>query len=105
MKAVSIVLHSLAVGAALLVSVTAAQADDFIDACVLSSGGGGDAQVKTCACMSAKIPANVRADAAEALRRSWKVINDTSKPIDPSTLPLNLMNGLQAAVLAQADCM
>ena len=40
MKAVSIVLHSLAVGAALLVSVTAAQADDFMDACVLSSGGG-----------------------------------------------------------------
>ena len=43
MKGVSIVLHSLAVGAALLVSATAAQADDFIDACVLSSGGGGDA--------------------------------------------------------------
>jgi len=32
-------------------------------------------------------------------------MSDTSKPIDPSTLPPNLMRGLQATVVAQADCM
>jgi hypothetical protein len=105
MKAVSIVLHSLAAGAALLVSVTVAQADDnFVQACMLGAPSGSD-MAKTCACMETKIPADGRADAAEALRRSWKVMTDTSQPIDPSTLPPNLMKGLQATVLAQADCM
>jgi hypothetical protein len=32
-------------------------------------------------------------------------MTDTSKSIDPSTLPPNLMKGLQASVVAQADCM
>ncbi len=88
----------------LLVFATSAHADDFIDACIRSAPSGGD-MAATCACISTKIPADVRADAAEALRRSTKVMTDTSKSIDPSTLPPNLMKGLQAAVVAQADCM
>ncbi len=60
---------------------------------------------KTCACMSTKIANDIRADATEALRRAYQAMSDTSKSIDPSTLPLNLMRGLQATVLAQADCM
>lgn len=98
MKAISVVLSLLAV------AVSAQAADDFIDACIQSAPSGGD-MAKTCACMSTKIPADVRADAAEALRRSAKVMTDTSRSIDPSTLPPNLMKGLQATVVAQADCM
>lgn len=71
---------------------------------MLGASAGTD-MAQTCACMSNKIPADQRADAAEALRRSWQAMADTSKPIDPSTLPPHLMRGLQAAVLAQADCM
>ena len=91
-------------GLLLLAFVAPARADDFIDACIQSAPSGGD-MAKTCACMSTKIPADVRADAAEALRRSAKVMTDTSRSIDPSTLPPNLMKGLQATVVAQADCM
>ena len=62
MKAVSIVLHSLAAGVALLVSVTATQAaDDFVQACML--GASGSDMSKTCACMESKIPADGRAEA------------------------------------------
>ena len=92
------------VGLLLLAFAAPAFADDFIDACVQSSPSGGD-MAKTCACMSTKIPADVRADAAEALRRSAKVMTDTTRSIDPSTQPPNLMKGLQATVVAQADCM
>jgi hypothetical protein len=89
----------------LLVAATSAHAaDDFVEACMLGSGSGND-MAKTCACMSSKVPADIRADAAEALRRANRAITDTSRPIDPSTLPPNLMKGLQATVLAQADCM
>jgi hypothetical protein len=95
----------VSVGVLLLAFATTAHAaDDFIDACVRSAPSGGD-MAATCACMSTKIPADVRADATEALRRSAKVMTDTSKSIDPSTLPPNLMKGLQASVVAQADCM
>lgn len=95
----------ISVGVLLLAfAASAYAADDFVDACMQSAPSGGD-MAKTCACMSTKIPADVRVDAAEALRRSAKVMTDTSRSIDPSTLPPNLMKGLQAAVVAQADCM
>ena len=105
MKIVSIVLRGAAVSAALLAFSATAHADDFTDACMLGSGPGTD-MAKTCACMSTKIPADVRADATEALRRSYKAMSDSAnKLLDPSTLPPNVMKGLQATVLAQADCM
>jgi len=105
MKAISVMLQAAAVVAALLSFATLAQAaDEFTEACMLGSSPGTD-MPKTCACMSTKIPPDVRADAAEALRRSWKEMQNTSRSLDPSTLPPNLMRGLQAAVLAQADCM
>jgi hypothetical protein len=93
-----------AVSIAVLASATAAHADAFTDACMLGASSGTD-MAKTCACMSAKVPNDVRVDATEALRRTYQAMSDTSKPIDPSTLPPNLMRGLQATVLAQADCM
>ena len=89
---------------ALVPVVPALAADEFTDACMLGASPGTD-MGKTCACMSTKIAPDIRADASEALRRSWQAMSDTSKPIDPSTLPPNLMKGLQATVLAQADCM
>ena len=105
MKTISVLLYGTAIAAALLAFVAGAQAaDEFIDACMLGASPATD-MPKTCACMSTKIAASVRADATEALRRSYKSMSDTSKAIDPSTLPPNLMRGLQAVVLAQADCM
>jgi hypothetical protein len=104
MKAVSVVLRCAAVSVAVLACATAAHADPFIDACMLGASPGTD-MPKTCACMSTKLPNDIRTDATEALRRSYQAMSDTAKPIDPSTLPPNLMKGLQATVLAQADCM
>jgi hypothetical protein len=104
MKVSSVVLKGTAVAAAFLVLSTAARADEFTDACMLGSDPATD-MPKTCACMSTKIPGDVRADASEALRRSYKAMSDTGTLLDPTQLPPNLMRGLQASVLAQADCM
>ena len=104
MKASSAVLKGATVAATLLALSTAAYADDFIDACMLGSDPATD-MPKTCACMSTKIPGNVRADAIAALKQSYKSMQDTGTLLDPTQLPPNLMRGLQATVLAQADCM
>jgi hypothetical protein len=96
--------YSVLIAAALLALSNAAYADDFTDACMLGSSPATD-MPKTCACMSTKITGAGRADAIAALRRSYQAMSDTSKSIDPATLPPNLMRGLQAVVLAQADCM
>ena len=104
MKASSAVLKSATVAAALLALSTGARADDFTDACMLGSDPATD-MPKTCACMSTKIPGDVRADAIAALKQSYKSMQDTGTLLDPTQLPPNLMRGLQATVLAQADCM
>jgi hypothetical protein len=104
MKVSSAVLKSASAAAALLVLSTTAWADEFTDACMLGNDPATD-MPKTCACMSTKIPGDVRADAIEALRRSYKSMSDTGTLLDPTQLPPNLMRGLQATVLAQADCM
>jgi hypothetical protein len=95
-----------AIGAALacLVLAPAAHADEFYDACMLGNSPASD-MPKTCACISTKIAPEVRADATAALRRSYESTRDASRSIDPSTLPPNLMRGLQAYVAAQADCL
>ncbi|WP_428660724.1 hypothetical protein [Reyranella sp.] len=103
MKVSSVVLRGATAAAALLALSTAAYADDFIDACMLGSDPATD-MPKTCACMSTKIPGNVRADAIAALKQSYKSMQDTGTLLDPTQLPPNLMRGLQATVLAQADC-
>jgi hypothetical protein len=104
MKAVSVVLWSATVGLALVAFSAAAQADDFMDACLGGTSPGTDMS-RICACVSGKVTGASRADVVEALRRSNQAMADTSKPIDPSTLPPNLMRGLQTFVSAQADCM
>jgi hypothetical protein len=100
MKAISILVGC----AAVVVISTAAQADDFFDACMGGASPATD-MGKICTCISGKVPGSMRPDVVEALRRSNQAMSDTSRPIDPSTLPPNLMRGLQAFVSAQADCM
>jgi len=97
MKYVSAVVLSLAFA-------TAAHADDFTEACMLGNSPASD-MPRTCACISTRISSEIRADATAALRQSYEATRDTSKSIDPSTLPPNLMRGLQAYVAAQADCL
>ena len=104
MKASSAVLKAATVAAALLAMSTAAWADDFTEACMLGSDPATD-MPKTCACMSTKVPSDVRADAIAALKQTYKSMQDTGTLLDPTQLPPNLMRGLQATVLAQADCM
>jgi len=103
MKVLSVV-STVAAAAAFLSLAPSARADSFTEACMLGSNPG-SGMGKTCECMSARIPAESRADAAEALRRSWEHLQKNSSAIDPSTLPQNLMKGLQQAVLAQSYCM
>jgi hypothetical protein len=104
MKVSSVTLKSATAAAALLVLSTGARADEFTDACMLGSDPSTN-MPKTCACMSTKIPGDVRADAIAALKQSYKSMQDTGTLLDPTQLPPNLMRGLQATVLAQADCM
>lgn len=104
MKVRFAVLKGASVAAALLAMSGVAWADEFTDACMLGSDPATD-MPKTCACMSTKVPGEVRADAIEALRRSYKAMSDTGTLLDPTQLPPNLMRGLQAVVVAQADCM
>jgi hypothetical protein len=103
MKAFPVV-FAAAIAATLLSLAPPSRADSFTEACMLGSNPG-SGMGKTCECMAARIPAESRADAAEALRRSWEHLQKNSSAIDPSTLPQNLMKGLQAAVLAQSYCM
>jgi len=90
--------------AALLVIASPARADDFMDACVAGANGG-TGMTQTCTCISAKLPAASRADATAALRRSTQSMQENATPLDPASLPPNLMRGLQAYVLAQSECM
>jgi hypothetical protein len=94
---------AIAMAACLAFVPPAYAADEFMDACMLGNSPGSD-MPRICTCMSEKVDAKIRGDAIEAMRRSYQSMADTSKSIDPATLPQNLMMGLQAVVLAQADC-
>jgi hypothetical protein len=100
MKAICAIILSTA----FVLSATTVRADDFMDACMMNSGRNPD-MPKTCNCMSANLGNANRADAAAALRKSNESIAQGGTPLDPSTLPPNLQRGLQAVVLAQAQCM
>lgn len=104
MKTLSAVLRLGTFVAALVALASTAHADDFIDACKAGNREGTD-MTQTCNCISGKLPAASRADATAALRQMTKSMNDNQMALDPTSLPPNLMRGLQAYVLAQADCM
>lgn len=88
----------------LLLAATMARADEFMDACMMNNGSNPE-MPKVCSCMSANVSASTRADAAAALRKSNQSAAESGTPLDPSTLPANLQKGMQAIVLAQAQCM
>ncbi|WP_422002828.1 hypothetical protein [Reyranella sp.] len=75
-----------------------AQNDEFVKVCMATT------PQKTCECISSKIPADKRQDALEGLRRSNKAMEPGGNLLDPSNLTQAQMLGLDAVVLAQADC-
>ena len=77
----------------------AAQGDDFMKECMVT------ASEKMCSCMSARIPAEQRANAVDGLRKSNASVGVTGNLLDPATLNQNQMQGLNAVVAAQAYCM
>jgi hypothetical protein len=80
------------------VSQTRAQSD-FMSVCRTTG------TEKSCACMQSQIPADKMEGAIAAMRRSNAAMNQGGVPLDPSQLPPAEMQGLQAVVLAQANCM
>lgn len=77
----------------------AAQSDDFMKECMVT------ASEKMCSCMSARIPAEQRANAVDGLRKSNASVSVSGNLLDPNTLNQNQMQGLNAVVAAQAYCM
>ncbi len=76
-----------------------AQADDFMKECMVTGSE------KMCGCMSARIPADQRANAVVGLRKSNASVAVSGNLLDPKTLTQNEMQGLNTVVAAQAYCM
>ena len=58
----------------------------------------------TCECISSKIPADKRAAAIDGLRKSNAAMAPGGNLLDPSNLSQEQMQGLDAVVIAQANC-
>ncbi len=76
-----------------------AQTDAFMKECMVT------ASEKMCACMSARIPADQRANAVVGLRKSNASVAVSGNLLDPGTLTQNEMQGLNTVVASQAYCM
>jgi hypothetical protein len=74
-------------------------AQDFMSVCRTTSSE------KTCVCMQGQIPADKMPGAIAAMQKSNAAMSEGGNPLDPSKLPPAEMQGLQAVVLAQANCM
>jgi hypothetical protein len=72
--------------------------DDFINVCMATTPR------STCECISAKLPADKRAAAIAGLRKSNAAMAPGGNLLDPSNLSQEQMQGLDAVVIAQADC-
>jgi hypothetical protein len=76
-----------------------AQAQDaFMQACMMTT------PQKMCECISAKIPADKRQAAIEGMLKSNKAMQPGGNLLDPSNLTQEQMQGLDAVVIAQANC-
>ena len=73
--------------------------NDFMAVCMTTGSQ------KSCACMQGQIPPDKMPGAIAAMRRSNAAMSQGGAPLDPSQLPPAEMQGLQAVVLAQANCM
>ena len=78
---------------------TGAQAQDaFMQACMMTT------PQKMCECISSKVPADKRQAAVECMRKSNKAMEPGGNLLDPSNLSQEQMQGLDAVVIAQANC-
>ena len=80
-------------------SQTSRAQNDFMSVCRTTGSE------KSCLCMQGQIPPDKMPGAIAAMRRSNAAMNQGGTPLDPSQLPPAEMQGLQAVVLAQANCM
>ena len=92
--------YGLAVGILVAAACTAARAqDDFMRECRVTTSE------KMCQCIYSKMPPDKRAAAIEGLQKSNRATQPGGNLLDPSTLTQEQMQGLDAVVIAQADCM
>ena len=98
MRFVFCVLGSAAVMILTSGSPPARAQDAFMQACTQTT------PQKTCECISAKLPANKRQAAIEGLLKSNAAMAPGGNLLDPSNLSQEQMQGLDAVVIAQADC-
>jgi hypothetical protein len=76
-----------------------AQAQDaFMQACTMTT------PQKMCECISSKIPADKRQAAIQGMLKSNKAMEPGGNLLDPSNLTQEQMQGLDAVVIAQANC-
>jgi hypothetical protein len=73
--------------------------DDFMKECRVTTSE------KMCQCIYDKLPADKRAAATQGLSKSNAATKPGGNLLDPSTLSQEQMQGLDAMVLAQANCM
>ena len=89
-----------ALGLILIAALPAgAQAQDqFMQACMMTT------PQKTCECISANVPADKRQAAIEGMLKSNKAMEPGGNLLDPTNLTQEQMLGLDAVVIAQANC-
>jgi len=80
-------------------SQTSRAQNDFMSVCRTTGSE------KSCLCMQGQIPPDKMPGAIAAMRKSNAAMSQGGTPLDPSQLPPAEMAGLQAVVLAQANCM
>ena len=95
------IISALVVAAAAVVASgpASAQGDDFMAVCLKTT------PQKMCECISSKLPADKRAAAIAGLRKSNAAVAPGGNLLDPSNLTQEQMQGLDAVVIARADCM
>ena len=89
-----------ALGLVLVVALPpASQAQDaFMKACTMTT------PQKMCECIASKIPADKKQAAIEGMVKSNNAMEPGGNLLDPSNLSQEQMNGLDAVVIAQANC-
>jgi hypothetical protein len=93
-------LVSCLIGAALAAAAAfpALAQDPFLQVCMQTT------PQKMCECISSKLPADKRQAAIEGLRKSNAAMQPGGNLLDPSMLTQEQMQGLDAVVIAQANC-
>ena len=72
--------------------------DPFMQVCMQTT------PQKMCECISSKLPADKRQAAIDGLRKSNAAMKPGGNLLDPSMLTQEQMQGLDAVVIAQANC-